>query len=98
MESGLSPERYYRRNNDSLSAPLRFLPTTGSNFTQFRKLVPMDIRTQTCELLFGTFILAEVVPKMLEVAIREKFFRLLRNRKKSVVWAAGRQDSTPLHA
>ncbi len=60
-----------RRNTVPLTAPLRFLPTIGSKFTQFVNSSLLLLRQH--ELSSGAFLLAKWVPKMLEVAVPEKF-------------------------
>ncbi len=59
-----------RRNTVPLAAPLRFLPTIGSKFTQLVNSSLLLLRQH--ELSSGAFLLAKWVPKMLEVAVREK--------------------------
>jgi hypothetical protein len=74
---GLLPKYGIRRNTVSLAASLRFLPTTGSNFTQFRKLVPKYRDSDMRTALRGCSFSPSGYPKMLEGATREKFFLLI---------------------
>ncbi|OPY75828.1 MAG: hypothetical protein A4E65_03396 [Syntrophorhabdus sp. PtaU1.Bin153] len=52
-----------RRNTLSLAASLRFLPTEGSKFTQFRKLGRLYPASDSAKEPFGPFILTQVGPK-----------------------------------
>ncbi|MCX5802147.1 MAG: hypothetical protein NTU69_01210, partial [Proteobacteria bacterium] len=72
----------YSRNTVLLSAPLRvFTPTRkrvpGLEFHSIRELV---LRTQTAQIVLQNVYSCRVgYPKMLEVAIRKKFFRPLQS-------------------
>ncbi|OPY67089.1 MAG: hypothetical protein A4E62_02355 [Syntrophorhabdus sp. PtaU1.Bin002] len=66
----------------------------GSKFTQFRKLVPLLGRTQTCKLSYRPFLLAQADTKILQGTTREKFSLLKRPGYIMRAWCRGIPSKT----
>jgi hypothetical protein len=92
---GLLPKHSFRQNTISLTAPLRFLPTIGSNFTQFANSSRFKAGLRQYKLSFGTFILAEwVTQKCSKSRFAKSSSGPFDWGLTKIVWATSREDVT----